>query len=587
MSEKQKGLLSMFDPVKLDRPPSRKRVKTLVIGLCLGAVGAAGFALRSIIPTFAVQESSVHVANELCPQARSMTPVKHSAIWNTLVERSASEEFKERAVEWLSGAVKIRTESYDYMEPVGVDPRWDVFGSFHDYLFQAFPLVHSTLALTKVNTWGLVYVWPGSDGSLKPILLTAHQDVVPVNPETTDEWEYAPYSGHYDGEFIWGRGSSDDKGGLIGILAAIENLISVGFEPSRKAVLAFGFDEEASGLHGAREIAKHLLSAFGEEAFAFIVDEGGNFQESFGSVVAFPAVAEKGYMDVRLSVASPGGHSSIPPKHTSIGLLAALIAEIEANPVAPKLSRDNVFYDTLLCAAVRSAEIDPDMKKAILASIISDDALRAVESIIFKVPLISSLVGTTRAVDIIGGGVKANALPEYAWAVINHRIATDSSVSEVINIDTQLVKPIAAKFNLSLTSFGDVITDPSVPYYGSIVLSDPWGNQLEPAPISPYKGSAAFNILSGTIKSVYNTHRGLNGDDNIEVYPSYMTGNTDTRYYWKLSENIYRYGHGNGLGGRGIGNIHTVNENIPVDSLLEMIEFFTALILNADEATDL
>ncbi|KAF9786344.1 carboxypeptidase S [Thelephora terrestris] len=584
MSEKQKGLLSMFDPVKLDRPPSRKRVKTLVIGLCLGAVGAAGFALRSIIPTFAVQESSVHVANELCPQARSMTPVKHSAIWNTLVERSASEEFKERAVEWLSGAVKIRTESYDYMEPVGVDPRWDVFGSFHNYLLQAFPLVHSTLALTKVNTWGLVYVWPGSDESLKPILLTAHQDVVPVNPETTDEWEYAPYSGHYDGEFIWGRGSSDDKGGLIGIL---QNLISVGFEPTRKAVLAFGFDEEASGLHGAREIAKHLLSAFGEEAFAFIVDEGGNFQESFGSVVAFPAVAEKGYMDVRLSVASPGGHSSIPPKHTSIGLLAALIAEIEANPVAPKLSRDNVFYDTLLCTAVRSAEIDPDMKKAILASIISDDALRAVESIIFKVPLISSLVGTTRAVDIIGGGVKANALPEDAWAVINHRIATDSSVSEVINIDTQLVKPIAAKFNLSLTSFGDVITDPSVPYYGSIVLSDPWGNQLEPAPISPYKSSAAFDILSGTIKSVYNTHRGLSGDDNIEVYPSYMTGNTDTRYYWKLSENIYRYGHGNGLGGRGIGSIHTVNENIPVDSLLEMIEFFTALILNADEATDL
>ena len=35
-----------------------------------------------------------------------------------------------------------RTESYDYMEPVGVDPRWDVFGSFHDYLLQAFPLVY-------------------------------------------------------------------------------------------------------------------------------------------------------------------------------------------------------------------------------------------------------------------------------------------------------------------------------------------------------------------------------------------------------------------------------------------------------------
>lgn len=96
----------------------------------------------------------------------------------------------------------------------------------------------------------------------------------------------------------------------------------------------------------------------------------------------------------------------------------------------------------------------------------------------------------------------------------------------MINIDTELLKPIAAKFNLSLTSFGEVITDPSAPYYGSVALSDPWNNQLEPAPISPYKGSAAFDILSGTIKSVYNTHRGLTGNDNIKVYPSYMTGNT-------------------------------------------------------------
>ena len=76
---------------------------------------------------------------------------------------------------------------------------------------------HSTLELTKVNTWGLVYEWRGSDEDLKPILLAAHQgvgctsflslslhdplplDVVPVNEDTVDEWEYPPYSGHYDG----------------------------------------------------------------------------------------------------------------------------------------------------------------------------------------------------------------------------------------------------------------------------------------------------------------------------------------------------------------------------------------------------
>ena len=63
-------------------------------------------------------------------------------------------------------------------------------------------------------------------------------DVVPVDPTTVDQWIHPPYSGYFDGEFllypwchgystsslslsgkrIWGRGSSDDKSGLIGIL---------------------------------------------------------------------------------------------------------------------------------------------------------------------------------------------------------------------------------------------------------------------------------------------------------------------------------------------------------------------------------
>ena len=66
----------------------------------------------------------------------------------------------------------------------------------------------------------------------------------------------------------------------------------------------------------------------------------------------------------------------------------------------------NVFYDTLLCTAVHSSEIHRDTRKAILASIKSDEALKAVESMIFKDLMISSLVGTTRAVDLVGGGVK-------------------------------------------------------------------------------------------------------------------------------------------------------------------------------------
>lgn len=83
------------------------------------------------------------------------------------------------------------------MGPVGEDERWEVFGPFHDYLAQSFPLTyvtlplklqfvndtlmrlllsHKRLTLTKVNTYGLLYEWKGADSSLKPLLLAAHQD---------------------------------------------------------------------------------------------------------------------------------------------------------------------------------------------------------------------------------------------------------------------------------------------------------------------------------------------------------------------------------------------------------------------------
>ena len=49
----------------------------------------------------------------------------------------------------------FRTESYDNMDPVGVDPRWDVFGPFHDYLLQAFPLVYVPLRVQVKFLTGL------------------------------------------------------------------------------------------------------------------------------------------------------------------------------------------------------------------------------------------------------------------------------------------------------------------------------------------------------------------------------------------------------------------------------------------------
>jgi len=58
----------------------------------------------------------------------------------------------------------------------------------------------------------------------------------------------------------------------------------------------------------------------------------GGFGEVYGTTIAIPAIAEKGYMDLLVEVSSPGGHSSVPPKHTvgpsngTYGVLAHFIA---------------------------------------------------------------------------------------------------------------------------------------------------------------------------------------------------------------------------------------------------------------------
>ncbi|EPS94576.1 hypothetical protein FOMPIDRAFT_1063152 [Fomitopsis schrenkii] len=518
----------------------------------------------------------------LCPQVAAFSPSKNTRLFETLSQTYKTEAFLQRAVELLGGAVRIPTQSYDDLGPIGEDPRWDTFGPFHEYLLKAYPRVHTSLKLTKVNTYGLVYVWDGADEALKPLLLAGHQDVVPVNPDTYDSWTHPPFSGYFDGKYVWGRGSWDDKSGLIGILTAIELLLEQGFQPTRTIVLAFGFDEEVSGRQGAAALGDYLLSTYGENAFALLVDEGGGISEQYGGTFALPSIAEKGYIDVRAELAAPGGHSSVPPAHTTIGILAELLVHYENNAIEAKLARGTPPYWTAECLAAHAPELPATLRSSLKKASSSDKALKAAQDELFKDPTFKALVGTTQAVDIIGGGVKSNALPENAFAVINHRVATDSSVGTVKKHSVAAFKDLAAKFNLSFTAFGESITG-DAPAYGSLTLSDAWGTALEPAPVTPIGADAApFQLLSGTIKSTFNAHRGLT-EDGITVVPSLVSGNTDTRYYWKLTPHIFRYTHYNAGNGSSLSGVHTVNEACDAQNFIEMIRFFTTLILNADE----
>jgi Gly-Xaa carboxypeptidase len=180
------------------------------------------------------------------------------------------------------------------------------------------------------------------------------------------------------------------------------------------------------------------------------------------------------------------------------------------------------------------------------------------------------LLQTSQAIDLISGGVKINALPEKVHAVMNHRVAVESTVDDVRSHLSSIIKDrILSKHDLSLDAWGTVSGNTSTTAAGHIFLTD-FDIPLPPSPVSPFT-TDSYKIFSGTIKQVL-------GNDII-VAPALMTGNTDTRWYWNLTENIYRF---SAVREGGRFNVHTVDERMGMAEHVEGVRFYAQVILNGD-----
>lgn len=563
------------------QPQCRKRPSVKPWIVATFALFAATLLLRDRISHY-VELASPHPDSEQrCPQVKPLFPSKTTKQLDAMEDYLKSQDFRNKSVARLAGAVQIPTESFDDLGEVGVDPRWNIFYTFADYLQRTFPCVHSKLQVEKINTHGLLFTWAGTDPKLKPSLLMAHQDVVPVAKSTVEQWTHPPFSGHFDGKSIWGRGSSDCKNQLIGILEAVEALVEAGFTPRRTLILSFGFDEEVSGPEGARHLAEFLVQRYGHNGIAAIVDEGAVNVESWGSNFALPGVAEKGAVDVDITVRMPGGHSSIPPLHNGIGVASELISLIEANPYEPYLDEMNPYLSLLYCGAEHSPSFPSKLKRLLQRRSKQSRTCKSKhrkDKLALEAakagPEIKYLFTTSVAVDLIQGGVKTNALPERTQFTVDHRINVGSSSGAVISHISSLAAQVAQKYNLTFTPFNGTESPSSITLSARDTL-------LEPAPVTPtsplsLSAPIPFSILSGTTRALYG--------EELLVAPGIMTGNTDTRYYWALSEHIFRYSPGWDKTQEGLGNIHTVDERIGVQAHIDVVKWMWMWIRNMDEA---
>lgn len=588
-SKQEKQPLLHGNPPPTSRPygPFTTRLRRSLLGLCCLLWITHFFLLPSLTSFQYRHHNAASTFSQQCRQVDPLFPSQKTDTLASMDDYLASPHFLNASVPRLSGAVQVYSESFDDMGPIGQDPRWDVMYDFAAYLEKTFPLVYATLALEKVNTHGLLYTWPGSDASLKPTVLMAHQDTVPVEQSTIDQWTYPPWSGYFDGKYVWGRGASDCKNSLIGILEAVELLVDAGFTPKRTLILSFGFDEESSGAGGAGHLASVLIDRYGKDGAAIIVDEGEGLHDQWGTLFALPAVAEKGYLDVDVVVRMPGGHSSVPPKHNGIGVMAELIRGLEANTYEPHLHEENPFLGQLQCGAAHAVDFPPKLKKE-LRRRDSHGLGHGPEACTKKDKLaleaakqsdqVKYLFTTSMAADLIKGGAKINALPERTILTVNHRVNVGDRTQHVKDHITGIATTVAEKFNLTLHAFPESGDDNETP--SSITLKKAFGTGLEPAPVSPTEitegETTPWSVLSGTTRALYG--------EALIMAPGLSTGNTDTRFYWDLTRHIFRYMPGYEPDEQGLGRIHTVDERISMRNHVSAVRWFSLFIRNMDEA---
>jgi carboxypeptidase PM20D1 len=434
------------------------------------------------------------------------------------------------AAERLSKIIQFKTISYE----VNSHSSNSEFEKLHSYLETTYPSMHSLLKKENVETYSLLYQWAGKNNSLKPALLMAHQDVVPIEPGTEKLWKQPPFDGVIVDGQIYGRGSLDDKSSFTAILDAVDLLASENYAPQRTLYFAFGHDEEVGGI-GATAIAS-LLKSRGVQLES-VLDEGMAVLESEFAGIQKPkaliGIAEKGYLTLELKAVSEGGHSSMPPENTAVGILSSAIVKLEKNQMPATLKGPVVSMLNALAPNMSFSN------RLVLGNLWMFSHM--VQTELEENPKTNAFVRTTTAPTMLQASPKDNVLATEAKATINFRILPGDSVASVVD------------------HVREVINDKRI----QIITK----TAVEPSPESDVT-SKSYQTLVQTIRGVF---------PDVVTAPSLVVGATDARHFTDLSKNVYRFIPVR-INDEDIETVHGTNERIRVDAQAKAVQFYYAYI---------
>ena len=439
------------------------------------------------------------------------------------------EPLPDSAIAHMSQAIRIATVSPE--DTTSIDSLH--FNQFRTFLEQSYPLIHQRLPRTVIKNYSYVFEWKGSDSSLRPFILMAHYDVVPVEPSAVKLWTVPPFGGVVKDSIIWGRGAIDDKAAMISILEATEKLLRNGFTPVRTILLCFGHNEESTGT-GAIATVEYLKQR--HIRADMVIDEGGEIttgkMKDVQRPVAMIGVGEKGYVTFELTVQKPGGHSSKPDKETAIDILAKALYHLRSTEMPTRLTEPvSEFFQRV------SGSSDNFFNKMMLTNRWLFGG--TVQQRLSATPEGDAMQRTTIVPTMLESGVRENVIPTNAKAIVNSRILTGETTGQVLDFIRNAVNDNRVIIKIK----GDFSTDPSA-------LTD--------------VHSPAFRLME---TAVYQTV-----DDVIPV-PYVMLGASDSRHYRSISNGVINFTPL--VNSKGF---HGIDERLPIKDLQRSISFFTSII---------
>ncbi|GAA4363010.1 M20/M25/M40 family metallo-hydrolase [Paeniglutamicibacter cryotolerans] len=399
-------------------------------------------------------------------------------------------------------------------------------------LARLFPHIAAAVEREPIGITGQLWLWRGA-ASNRPVVLMAHQDVVPVEEEAA--WLHQPFAGTIADGRVWGRGALDDKGDLVCILEAADLLAATGFVPGQDVYFFFGDNEETAGDTAIATAA--LLQSRGVAPW-LVLDEGGAVTTGAFPLVKAPVgvigVSEKGLIDVVLQAHDAGGHASAPPSFGAVQRIARAITRLRRAPFPASLSEVTVEMIDRLAATAPAGARGPI---GLLGR--GGRATAWIVSRIGAEP--AALVRTTVAATELAGSDGSNVLARRAAVTLNIRIAAGESVNCTLRRIKRIIRD------------GKITID---------VLS-----ASEPSPVSPHDCDQ-FRLLEACLATSHPA---------AVPVPYIMLAATDSRRFTGISENVYRFAP-LGMDNSERAGIHGTNESVLVSELGNAVAFYTRLI---------